>query len=254
MNNDIAKSQQRRNTAMGIKDKYLEQLESDFQLLSQVVLSQMDLIHQLLSTGPDGEIYSELERNEKLVNSLDLTLKEKVVNAIMLFTPRAGDLRRLMGYSDMTISMERVGDLTLNISEALQKVDFSVDGFDTYQKYILKMFNRTYKMLKSALSAYTDISDEIAYSTILMDDKIDKMEKKIEKRLAEDFGDKKLSSQALLNVMNLNAISYHLERIGDKAVDISTSAIFLIEGKNVRHNKAPIWEGEATEQSEENKE
>jgi phosphate transport system protein len=37
--------------------------------------------------------------------------------------------------------------------------------------------------------------------------------------------------------MNLNSISYFLERIGDKAVDIAESAVFLIEGKDIRHDK-----------------
>jgi phosphate transport system protein len=37
--------------------------------------------------------------------------------------------------------------------------------------------------------------------------------------------------------MNLNSISYYLERIGDKAVDMAESAIYLIEGKDIRHTK-----------------
>ncbi len=237
MNNDTIQPQQTGNVVLGIKDKYLNQLDSDFQLLSEIVLSQMDVVRQLLTNNPDKEIYQQLKRNEKLIDSLDLTIKEKVVNAIMLFTPRAGDLRRLMVYSDMTIAMERVGDLILNIASSLQDTDFSVNGFEEYKKMILKMFDRTYTMLKNSLSAAAGVCNEIAYSTIQMDDKVDKMEKKVEKHLAEDFADKNNSSQALINIMSLNSISYHIERIGDKAVDISTSAIFLIEGKDVRHQK-----------------
>jgi phosphate transport system protein len=77
----------------------------------------------------------------------------------------------------------------------------------------------------------------MAYDTILMDDKVDKLERKIEKKLAEDFSNKVLDKQTLVNIMNLNSISYFLERIGDKAVDIAESAVFLIEGKDIRHDK-----------------
>ncbi|MDD3738299.1 MAG: PhoU domain-containing protein [Lentimicrobiaceae bacterium] len=239
MNNDNINLQQPENVIMGIKDQYLSQLESDFQLLTEIVLSQMDFVRHMLVEKPSKEINSQIKRNEKLIDSLDITIKEKVINAIMLFTPRAGDLRRLMAYHDMTISMERVGDLITNISASLQNTDFSIHGFKDYKKLVLKMYDRAFTMLKNSLFAFTDISDEAAYSTILMDDKVDKMERKIEKRLADDFGGKTHNSQALLNIMNLNAISYHIERIADKAVDISTSAIFLIEGKDIRHIKSP---------------
>lgn len=223
----------------GIKDNYIDQLHGDFQLVSEIVLTQMKLASDLVLDNRSTEIIPQLKRNEKLINSLDVTIKEKVINAIMLFTPRASDLRRLMAYHDMTISMERIGDLIGNIAFALEEIDFSLTGFEKYKKPIDKMFLRTDKMLKNALFAFTGVSNEMAYDTILMDDKVDKLERKIERTLAEDFRNEVQSMQSLVNIMNLNSISYYLERIGDKAVDIAESAIYVIEGKDIRHAKEP---------------
>ncbi len=222
---------------VGIKDKYLDQLHSDFQLMSEVILTQMIKAAELLQDNHNTDILDILKKNEKIINSLDLTIREKVINAIMLFTPRASDLRRLMSYHDMTISIERVGDLIENISQALREIDFDVPGFESYRKPVDKMFTQTDKMLRKAVFAYSGLSNEMAYDTILMDDKVDKLERKIEKKLAEDFSNKVLDKQTLVNIMNLNSISYFLERIGDKAVDIAESAVFLIEGKDIRHDK-----------------
>src|SRR5690554_2636722 len=222
---------------VGIKDKYLDQLHSDFQLLSEVILTQMIKAAELLQDNHNTDILDILKKNEKIINSLDLTIREKVINAIMLFTPRASDLRRLMSYHDMTISIERVGDLIENISQALREIDFDVPGFESYRKPVDKMFTQTDKMLRKAVFAYSGLSNEMAYDTILMDDKVDKLERKIEQKLAEDFSNKVLDKQTLVNIMNLNSISYFLERIGDKAVDIAESAVFLIEGKDIRHDK-----------------
>src|SRR5690554_6462516 len=222
---------------VGIKDKYLDQLHSDFQLLSEVILTQMIKAAELLQDNHNTDILDILKKNEKIINSLDLTIREKVINAIMLFTPRASDLRRLMSYHDMTISIERVGDLIENISQALREIDFDVPGFESYRKPVDKMFTQTDKMLRKAVFAYSGLSNEMAYDTILMDDKVDKLERKIEKKLAEDFSNKVLDKKTLVNIMNLNSISYFLERIGDKAVDIAESAVFLIEGKDIRHDK-----------------
>lgn len=222
---------------LGIKDKYLDQLHSDFQLLSEIVLTQMIKAEELVYDNHNKDLVDILKRNEKLINSLDITIKEKVINAIMLFTPRASDLRRLMAYHDMTISMERVGDLIENVSLALKEIDFTILGFEVYKKLLGKMFTQTDKMLRKAVFAFSGVSHEMAYDTILMDDKVDKLERKIERKLAEDFNNQVLNTQSLVNMMNLNSISYYLERIGDKAVDIAESALYLIEGKDIRHDK-----------------
>ena len=222
---------------LGIKDKYLDQLHSDFQLLSEIVLTQMIKAEELVYDNHNKDLVDILKTNEKLINSLDITIKEKVINAIMLFTPRASDLRRLMAYHDMTISMERVGDLIENISLSLKEIDFSIQGFEIYKKLLGKMFTQTDKMLRKAVFAFSGVSHEMAYDTILMDDKVDKLERKIERKLAEDFNNQVLNTQTLVNMMNLNSISYYLERIGDKAVDIAESAVYLIEGKDIRHDK-----------------
>ena len=120
--------------ALGIKDKYLEQLHSDFQLISEIVLTQISLASSLLQQTPNEVLLFELKRNEKIINSLDITIKEKVIHAIMLFTPRASDLRRLMAYHDMTISMERVGDLIENIIEYVVGNRFTMEGVRCIQK------------------------------------------------------------------------------------------------------------------------
>lgn len=223
----------------GIKDNYIDQLHGDFQLVSEMVLSQIKLASDLVHDNNNKDIILLLKRNEKFINSLDVTIKEKVINAIMLFTPRASDLRKLMAYHDMTISMERIGDLLQNIAFALEKIDFSMAGFEKYKKPIDKMFVQTDKMLKSALFAFTGVNNEMAYDTISMDDKVDKLERKIERKLAEDFQNEVQSVKSLVNIMNLNSISYYLERVGDKAVDIAESAVYVIEGIDIRHVKEP---------------
>lgn len=242
-NNDSTK-------VVGIKDKYLNQLHSDFQLLSEIVLTQMIKADELVYENHNDDIISILKSNEKIINSLDITIREKVINAIMLFTPRASDLRRLMAYHDITISMERVGDLIENISLALQEMDFTYQGFDNYRKLLSKMFTQTDKMLRKAVYAFSGVSHEMAYDTILMDDKVDKLERKIERKLASDFNGQTLDSQTLVNIMSLSNLSYYLERIGDKAVDIAESAVYLIEGKDIRHDKVVKVENKSTDKED----
>ena len=71
----------------GIKDNYIDQLHGDFQLISEIVLTQIKLASDLVRDNRNKEIIPQLKRNEKLINSLDVTIKEKVINAIMLLHP-----------------------------------------------------------------------------------------------------------------------------------------------------------------------
>ncbi|MDD2290210.1 MAG: PhoU domain-containing protein [Bacteroidales bacterium] len=222
-----------------IKEKYLDKLHEDFTFLSDMVLNQMTKALELLHDNHNKNLVKLLKDNEKIIDSLDLTIKEKVINAIMLFTPRASDLRRLMAYHDMTICMERIGDLIDNIRHMLFAMDFSLPGFETYRKQLDDMFVHAGKMLKRALSAFFGMDEMLAHETIMMDDTADNMERKIEHGLAQDFSGKAQDSQGLVNIMYVNSIAYYLERISDKAVDIAESAIYLIEGKDVRHTKLP---------------
>lgn len=114
------------------------------------------------------------------------------------------------------------------------------------------MLVHTDEMLKNAVFAVSGSSNQMAYNTILMDDKVDKMERKMERKLAEGFQGKVTGYQMLINIVNLNNIAYYIERIGDKAVDMAESAIFLLEGKDVRHDKElkkslPFKAGEETQ-------
>ncbi|MDD2244424.1 MAG: PhoU domain-containing protein [Dysgonamonadaceae bacterium] len=219
-----------------IKNRYLDELQDDFQILAEIVLSQLEQLKLLINNTDDENVHKLLSRNEKLIDSLDLSIKEKVINAIILFTPKAVDLRKIMTYYDMTISMERVGDLINNIAKSIKKTDFTIEGFSEFAKYLEKMQEYASEMLKSAVFSFNGENYEMAYQTILKDNKIDKWDKKIEKHIAEAFQDKTLSNQMLLNIMHINVISYYIERIADKAVDISSAAIYLIEGKDVRHD------------------
>lgn len=220
----------------GIKEKYLDQLQSDFVLLSELVLEQLGNTEKLLNEQNEN-LFVQMKKNEKIIDSLEITIRKKVNNAIMFFAPMALDLRKIMAYYDMTISLERVGDLIQNIAESVKKIDFSLDGFETYIKIIDKMLTHTDEMLKKSVFAASGSNYEMAYNTILMDDKVDKLERKMERKLSEGFQDEKCSYQTIINIINLNNIAYFIERIGDKAVEMAESAIFLIEGKDIRHDK-----------------
>ncbi len=221
-----------------IKSKYLDQLLADFQLMSKIVLSQIGITRKLLSGGENAQkLYDDVERNENLIDGLEVKIREEVINAILLFTPRATDLRKIMAYHDMTIYLERIGDLLLNVVHSISRTNLSLPGFEEFTKLLEKMLKHAEKMVQNAVLAFSCEDNTIAYKTIALDDKLDDFFKEIRTKLPECFAGKDLSVAELQNIIHVNSISYNVERVGDNATNIAEAAIYLTEGKDIRHTR-----------------
>jgi phosphate transport system protein len=220
-----------------IKTKYLDQLLDDFRLLSEIVLSQIVMMQELINSQDEinRDLFEDIERNENLIDGLDVKIKEEVINAIFLFTPRASDLRRIVACHDMTICLERIGDLILNVSRSLKEMNLNAKGFEEFRKMLAKMLKHAEKMMQNAVLAFTNSNSLVAYDTIATDNKVDALYRKISEKLPDSFTGKKLSHQELQNIMGINSISCNIERIADNATNIAESAVYLAEGRDIRH-------------------
>ena len=222
-----------------IKKKYLDQLSEDYQLLSEIVLSQIIATKRLLNSGNESnqDLFNEIERNENLIDGLDIKIKEEVISAIFLFMPRAADLRKVVAYHDMTVHLERIGDLTLNVVHSIKDVDLDMQDFEKFKEILLKMLKYAEKMTNNAVLAFTYDDSQLAYETIDRDTKVDALFWKISEKLSEVFKDRSLSQQELKNIMGISSISSNIERIADHATDIAESAVYFAEGKDIRHKQ-----------------
>ena len=218
-----------------IKSKFLEKLLADFELLSEIILKEMGIIRVLFEKGKDLALCEEIERSEKIIDSLDVKIREEVINAIFLFNPKAMDLRKIISYHDMTIYLERIGDLILNISTFVKENDWESDLTSGLKPLLAKMLKHTEKMVRNAVFAFSCEDNSRAYETITTDDKVDELFKIIGLELQQSFAGKVLTENDLKIIMSINSISYNIERIGDHATNLAESAIYLMEGKDIRH-------------------
>ncbi len=218
-----------------IKSKYLERLLADFELLSDIILKEMNIIRILIEKKKDLSLCEEIERSEKIIDSLDVKIREEVINAIFLFNPKAMDLRKIISYHDMTIYLERIGDLILNISTFVKENDWDSDLFTELKALLAKMLKQTEKMVNNAVYAFSCEDNSRAYLTIATDNKVDELFREITLKLQQSFSGRMLTENELKIMMSINSISYNIERIGDHATNLAESAIYVMEGKDIRH-------------------
>ncbi len=219
-----------------IRSKYLDKLAGDFQLLSELVLKQLQTTHQILETNShSGELHDDVEKTEKLIDGLDVMIRDEIINAMFLFSPKATDMRKLIAYIDMTFFLERIGDLVLNISNFTKKTRLDYDIFPEFCLHLIKMLKSAGKMVRNAVFAFSCEDNTMAHDTIAIDDKVDRLLNEINEKILQSFTGKSLSSQDLINIVCINSMTYNIERIADNATNIAEAAIYLIEGRDIRH-------------------
>ena len=205
-----------------IREKYLEKIKEDFEVLSTIVLQQMELVITATHDNKDGELYTKIEHNEVIIDGLEVKIRDEVINSIVLYCPRASDCRKIMSYHDMTAYLERIGDLLLNIADFLPT--------------ILLQLETVKKMTQNAIFAFTCEDENLAKEIIRTDDLVDNNHKEIIHGIPFHFVGKTIKNQDMLDALSLSGMSYNIERIGDNATNIiAEAAIYLMEGKNAKH-------------------
>ena len=218
-----------------LKEKVLSRITENFEVMAKVVIKQINLTKTLMEENRDEEIYTEINNNERIIDSLDVKMRDEVINTIVLYSPRATNLRMIMSYYDMTAYLERIGDLLINIAGFLRKIAIHNPLFGQYKENLLNMLTLTENMTQNAIFAFTCEDARLARDTIEMDNLVDACFHKIGSTLPQDCSGQPLDSQQITDALSINSMSYNIERIGDNATNIAEAAIYLMEGKNIKH-------------------
>lgn len=218
-----------------IKNKQLELLLHEFEHLSKTAMVQMQIATKLMNDSSIEELYEEAESNEIIMDRLEIKIREEVVFTIFQFNPVAAELRKIVSYQDVTTNLERIGDILLNIIHYMKETDRSHPEIEPINKKIVKMAGYASEMLRNAIFSFSNEDSHMAYKVIEEDDKVDELFHQISASLQDIFVNKTLNKEDVKKIININAISYNLERIGDSATNIAESAIYLTEGKDIRH-------------------
>lgn len=215
---------------MGTQDIILEKIKNDFQILVKVVLNQFTLCKK------ESIDLEEINTNEGIIDSLEVKIRSEVISSIVLHNPRAIDLRKIIAYYDMTAYLERIGDHLLNIAEEKNSIDIQGVIYKKCSVEIENFFKIVEIMTQNAIFAFACEDNALAKKTIVDDDKADDANIRIISALTQLGADRTLSESEVKDLLQLGALSSNLERIGDNATNIAEAAIYITEGKDIKHH------------------
>ena len=138
-------------------EQAIELMNEDFRVFSTLVLKQFDLLEKVYKSQGDlrDEKLNELDMNEKVLDGLEVKMREEIVRSIVLYGPRASDLRKIMAYHDMSSYLERMGDLTKNLAEYAVQLKSETPVLVDIRGRLFELLNVSEKMAQNAIFAFT---------------------------------------------------------------------------------------------------
>jgi len=219
------------------REESIIDIVKSFEEMADLVLIQLTLLEKFMSLNDRNEmnnIISAIEENEKKIDEFEVIISDKFINSIVLYQPVASDIRKLVSVYRITINLERIGDLVINIIDSIGSVKDSSE-YKAMTDVIMNMLLSGISMVEKSLLSFINNDDSYAVWTIKNDEIVDEMNRKL---LINSISKAKVSEKTremLLSYVDLKNIIINIERIADHATNIAEASIYSMQGTDIRH-------------------
>jgi phosphate transport system protein len=178
----------------------------------------------------DSGLAASAKEHDKAIDDLEMEIDELAIE-LLTTTGRSGnEVRLLTVVMKIARDLERVGDEATTISrrafdlnqDALMQPSVNISGASAF----------ALNMLTDALEAFAEADPAQAREVIARDKQMDATNKQVQRTLTEHI---MKTPGAAPRCLNLMVISKSLERIADHATNIAEDAVYLYEGRDIRH-------------------
>jgi len=179
-----------------------------------------------------AKLIEVIEKDEPVVNEMEIEIDEMCTGLIALYQPEAKDLRTILTILKINNDLERMGDLAVNLSESAL---FLIEKPDVKPLIdIPRMGKEAIKMLKDSLNSFINEDVKLAKSVLIRDNIVDNLQEQVVRELITFM----ISDPTTIErSMHLIRISHNLERIADLSTNICEDIIFMVEGKIIKHHR-----------------
>ncbi len=166
------------------------------------------------------------------VDQLENEIDDDVFNMIALHQPVASDLRFLTTALKVNADLERIADLSVDISQRV--LDLASQPLLKPLIDIPKLSVIAQDMVKRSIDAFVKRDAELARRVCLADTEADKLRDLIQDELINQYmaQDPKTASRAV----PLLLVARYLERICDHATNIAEDVVYMVEAKVIKHH------------------
>jgi phosphate transport system protein len=181
----------------------------------------------------DAERARRVIEADRAVNQLELAIDERCIRMLALRQPAASDLRFIAAALKMVTDLERIGDLAVNMAERVDAL-LQEPALRAVQD-LAGMANAAQKMLRSVLEAFVAGDPVGAEGVISADAAIDAATVRLVSEVQDAMSrDAATVSRGLATIF----FAKHIERMADHTINVAEMVIYLVRGRDVRHEKS----------------
>jgi phosphate transport system protein len=183
----------------------------------------------------DAALIDRILAGDGPINQLHIEIDSRCFKLLALHQPMAVDLRAIVSAVKINTDLERVGDLAVNIAEAVRRYTRHPPVKQLID--IPRMAEIAQRMLRNALDSYVRRDVELAQGVLTEDDTLDALKTQVFRELLTYMLQDPHTIEPSLDLI---LISRHLERIGDHATNVAEDVIFMVSAKDVRHHAGEV--------------
>jgi phosphate transport system protein len=224
---------------MTFENHYMKQFDEELEEIRTRLMEMGGKVEQQLQNAiraigeADSQLAEEVIKEEQLVDNMEVDIDEACILIIARRQPAASDLRLVMMVTKAVNDLERIGDEAKKIANhALILAD--EDGSSKGYTEVRHLGQSVMSMLSNALDAFARFDVDAAMRTIEEDKQIDQEYKTALRELATYMME---DPRSISRVINILWVVRSLERIGDHAKNLCEQIVFVVNGKDIRHQR-----------------
>jgi phosphate transport system protein len=211
-------------------DEELEEIRTRLMEMGGKVEQQLKNAIRSVSEA-DSNLAEEVITEDQRVDDMEVDIDEACILIIARRQPTASDLRLVMMVTKAVNDLERIGDEAKKIANhavILTEKSGSSKGYPE----IRHIGTSVIRMLENALDAFARFDADAAMRTIEEDKQIDLDYKTALRELVTYMME---DPRSISRAINLLWVIRSLERIGDHAKNLCEQIVFVVKGKDIRH-------------------
>lgn len=209
-------------------ERELAELKGKLNEMSSITADILSNLILALSKN-DKTLALKVKEEDKRLDALNMDIDQTSIY-LLAQAPLASDLRMIVMAIKISQNLERIGDESSKIANAIINLP------DTSRSYFIpqiqQLASMVLNMLKSAIQAFSNKDLNLAFDTIGNDAEIDTFYKQIRRDIEDDMLFNKSSIQTDLLLIN---IIKRLERIADHITNIAEEIVYIYEARDIRY-------------------
>ncbi|MGB0668830.1 MAG: phosphate signaling complex protein PhoU [Porticoccaceae bacterium] len=222
---------------MSFENHIMKQFDEELEEIRTRLMEMGGKVEQQLQnavtavTDADSKLAEEVISGDQSIDSMEVDIDEACILIIARRQPAASDLRLVMMVTKAINDLERIGDEAKKIANhaiILAEQSGSVEGYTE----VRHMGASVTRMLANALDAFARFDVDAAMRTLEEDKQVDLEYKTALRELVTYMMEDPRSISRVINVL---WVIRSLERIGDHAKNLCEQIVFVVKGKDIRH-------------------